>query len=68
MLELINPRVLERVDEFRDQFQSAKPFRHVVIDQLLVPECCRRLVEEFPGFNPEQARNEFGGGGPQGRA
>ena len=60
MQELINPVVLERVDYFRDQFQSARPFRHVVIDQLLVPEYCRRLVEEFPAFNPEQARNESG--------
>ena len=60
MLELINPLVRERVDDFRDQFRSAKPFRHVVIDQLLVPEYCRRLVEEFPGFNPQQARDEFG--------
>ncbi len=63
VLELINPLVLERVDEFRDRFQSAKPFHHVVIDQLLAPEHCRRLVEEFPSFNPQQARNEFGEAG-----
>ena len=60
MLELINPLVLERVDDFRDEFQSARPFRHVVIDQLLVPGYCRCLVEEFPGFDPNRAGNEFG--------
>jgi hypothetical protein len=43
------------------QFQSAAPFRHVIIDEFLAPDFCQRLMAEFPGFDGEHARNEMGG-------
>ena len=60
MLPLIHPHVPEQADEFRRQFQSAAPFRHLVIDSFLTAEVCRKLMAEFPAFDRERARNEMG--------
>lgn len=44
----------------RRQFQSAQPFRHIVIDDFLDPGFCARLLAEFPAFDEASARNELG--------
>jgi hypothetical protein len=60
VLELISAGVRERADALRGEFQSATPFRHLVIDNFLTPELCRELMAEFPAFDPNKARNELG--------
>ena len=41
-------------------FASAKPFRHLVIDDFLAPAFCRELASAFPGFSSGETVNEFG--------
>ncbi len=60
MLELIPAAVRERTEALRREFQSATPFRHLVIDDFLTPEFCRQLMAEFPAFDAKKARNELG--------
>ena len=60
MLSLLQVGVLERVEEFRAEFAAGEPFPHIVIDNFLDPEYCCRLSDEFPAFDAEKARNEFG--------
>jgi Rps23 Pro-64 3,4-dihydroxylase Tpa1-like proline 4-hydroxylase len=60
VLTLIRPEVLRSADALCREFQSAQPFRHVVIDEFLDAEFCRRLVEDFPEFDAQQATNELG--------
>ena len=47
-------------NELARSFESAKPFRHLVIDGFLAPAFCRDLVGAFPGFGSGETANEFG--------
>jgi hypothetical protein len=49
-----------RVDEWREQFNSAKPFRHLVIDNFFTPEYAAQLLAQFPPFERGNARAEDG--------
>ncbi len=60
MLRQIAADVQHQQDTLRERFLSARPFRHLVIDRFLVPQYCRQLISEFPGFDQEHALNEFG--------
>ena len=60
MLPLIHPLVTGRAGQLRREFDSAAPFRHLVIDEFLTEDTCRELMEEFPAFDREHARNEMG--------
>lgn len=60
MSGVLSPHIASQSSELRKQFDSAKPFRHVVVDGFLQPDFCRALVDQFPAFQPEQARNEIG--------
>jgi hypothetical protein len=57
---IVNPKVLQRASELRGTFRRAKPFPHVVIDDFFVPELCAALVAEFPAYDAERFRNEWG--------
>lgn len=58
---LINPTVLEDLRSYRHEFETAKPFRHVVIDQFLRPETAEALLSNFPTVeDPSLLLNEFG--------
>jgi 2-oxoglutarate-Fe(II)-dependent oxygenase superfamily protein len=46
-----------------ERFREARPFPHVVIDGFLEPEVCRRVVGEFPAYDAERFRNEWGESG-----
>ena len=41
-------------------FESAQPFRHLVVDRFLDETFCEELIREFPAFDPAQAVNERG--------
>jgi len=60
MLPGIQSRVVERAEEFSREFESARPFRHVVIDEFLDADFCHALMREFPVFDAAHALNERG--------
>lgn len=63
---LLNPNVLGRLDELRNEFHQAKPFRHVVIDDFLRPEVAEAMLSEFPTVDdPSKLLNEFGAPNPK---
>ena len=50
-------------DNFITSFQKAKPFRHLVVDDLLVAQFCGELADEFPSFHADNAISELGTSG-----
>ena len=60
MLSLLQPDLLTQAPALQRQFLSARPFRHVVIDNFLTSEYCAALASEFPAFDDASARNEHG--------
>ena len=52
--------VARSADDHREAFLSAKPFRHVVIDDFFDREFAERLLAEFPSFDPKLAIAEAG--------
>ncbi len=59
-MAVIDSTTLQRADEYARQFQTAKPFRHVVIDGFLARPLCERLLADFPEFESRHALNERG--------
>lgn len=59
-LAVLNPAVLPALQRHAAEFQRARPFRHVVIDDFLEPEVAHRLLQTFPGFDSRYALNEMG--------
>lgn len=57
---LIDRNVHARSDVLRTQFQSAFPFRHLVIDDFLSRDYADALLAQFPDFERGNARNEDG--------
>jgi hypothetical protein len=58
--EILSARVRTRCDELAREFRAARPFPHVVIDGFLDAELCRRISDEFPRYDAERFRNEWG--------
>lgn len=60
MLDLINKEI--RLHSFRlgEQFQSAFPFPHIVLDNFFSDGFAQKLLEQFPVFDPCKAMNELG--------
>jgi hypothetical protein len=56
----INPLVSEKSSVYRQDFETAQPFKHVVIDNFLITEQASSLLEKFPSFNPQKAISELG--------
>ncbi len=63
MISLLNQGLIGRVDTLAAQFQSAQPFRHIIIDEFLTPEFCGALMRAFPPFATDKALNEHGEAG-----
>jgi Rps23 Pro-64 3,4-dihydroxylase Tpa1-like proline 4-hydroxylase len=57
---VLDPSVGASANQLREQFASARPFRHVVIDRFLEPAFCQSLVAQFPTFESGQSANERG--------
>jgi Rps23 Pro-64 3,4-dihydroxylase Tpa1-like proline 4-hydroxylase len=57
---LIDRNVHDRREVLRTQFQSAFPFRHLVIDNFLSKDFADALLAQFPDFERGNARNEDG--------
>jgi Rps23 Pro-64 3,4-dihydroxylase Tpa1-like proline 4-hydroxylase len=59
-MQFIEHGVQSRTIDLGAQFDSARPFRHVVIDGFVNAEYCQALCDQFPAFDPAHARNEMG--------
>lgn len=57
--------VVKSLPEIRKRFSSGDPFPHVCVDEFLEPVAAEELLKDFPPFDPERARNEFGEVGPK---
>ncbi|MBT8038766.1 MAG: 2OG-Fe(II) oxygenase [Xanthomonadales bacterium] len=55
---MIDPRVLDGWQALAETFRSARPFRHVVIDDFFEPAFCREICAQFPAFKDKAAINE----------
>ena len=57
---MLNDAVLMRLDDHRQAFNQARPFRHLAIDDFFDPGIAEQLLAQFPAFDEKYARNEFG--------
>jgi hypothetical protein len=57
---MISPSVLAAASEISRSFQSAKPFKHICVDNFLLPEEAEQALKDFPAFERKNAINEFG--------
>jgi hypothetical protein len=58
--DILNPDLRSRAAGYAEQFQNAKPYPHVVIPDFFDRDFCQRLLDDFPAFDEELARNEAG--------
>ena len=49
--EIRLPETPARKAVLAEQFSTARPFKHVVVDDFFIPEFCRRLSVEFPPYD-----------------
>jgi hypothetical protein len=54
----VNQRIVDSADEFRGQFENARPFGHVAMDDFLEPDFCAEICAQFPHFQDRHAVNE----------
>ena len=59
----VSDSVVGDAGRYQDVFLHAEPFKHVVIEDFFEPGFARRLLDEFPSFDPKLALNEHGGVG-----
>jgi hypothetical protein len=57
---MIRDDIIAGADGWRAQFQTARPFRHACIEGFFDPDIAEQALADFPGFDSEAARNEFG--------
>ena len=60
MLPTLDAALLDHIVNLQRQFETAQPFRHVVIDRFLDPVFCQELIDSFPPFAEHAAYNERG--------
>ncbi len=66
IIDFINPIIYDSVGEYGSKFQTALPFKQVIIDDFFGSENARKLMEEFPRHpNPASLVNEFGDPNPK---
>lgn len=58
--KLVNSNVYLSGNELQQQFENARPFRHLVIDNFLDDDFARSLLADFPTFDEKLAINENG--------
>ena len=59
-MSMLSDSLASRAEPLHRAFDSAQPFRHVVIDDFFDADFCRQLQADFPGFEDRYARNEMG--------
>jgi hypothetical protein len=63
---LINADVLHDLDQLHAAFESAKPFRHVIVDNFFRADVAEQMLRDFPTVeDPSTLVNEFGAPNPK---
>jgi hypothetical protein len=60
VLSSLHTALVDPIASLQQQFATAQPFRHVVIDRFLDPAFCQELIDAFPPFDDHAALNERG--------
>jgi hypothetical protein len=60
MDDLIRQNYLSETSQLHARYDSAKPFRHLVMDEFFSPEFAEALLSDFPPFDQHKAMNEDG--------
>src|SRR6266700_2892678 len=58
--QMISHAVIAEAARFRQAFQAAQPFKHVCIDDFFTSYAAEAAIRDFPPFDQQFARNEFG--------
>ncbi len=56
---MLNP-ALPKVEQLYQSFSIATPFKHICIDDFLEPDLAEQLLQQFPQFDVQRAKNEMG--------
>ena len=56
----VDQAVSAAADVIRNRFEMAEPFKHAVVENFFHPALAEVLLSDFPAFDPERAKNEFG--------
>jgi Rps23 Pro-64 3,4-dihydroxylase Tpa1-like proline 4-hydroxylase len=59
-VSLIRPAVLADRESYAVAYRTAKPFRHIAIDNFLSDDVARSMLADFPSFENRYALNEMG--------
>jgi hypothetical protein len=57
---IINPAVMAKRADYCQEFTSAPPFPHIVIDDFLTPDFAQALLDAFPAFERGNAMGDNG--------
>ena len=57
---IVDPAVSTNADDYKERFEQAEPFKHVVIEPFFAKAIADQLAADFPLFDPARAMNEFG--------
>jgi hypothetical protein len=57
---MLSAQFHQLVEPYANEFRSARPFRHVLMEPFFAAETAEQLLHEFPAFDPRRARNEAG--------
>lgn len=50
-MEFIDVKFRERIDEFKEQWNSKKPFRFLVVDNFLIPTKAEEILKNYPAVD-----------------
>jgi Rps23 Pro-64 3,4-dihydroxylase Tpa1-like proline 4-hydroxylase len=56
----VDQTVSAAAEAIRSRFETAEPFKHAVVENFFHPALAEVLLGDFPTFDPERAKNEFG--------
>lgn len=59
-MPILSAELFDKANSYRKQFETAKPFRHILIPQFFDPAIAEAMLAEFPVPRENEMINEFG--------
>jgi 2OG-Fe(II) oxygenase superfamily len=59
-MPILSAELFDKADSYRKRFDTAKPFRHILIPQFFDPAVAEAMLAEFPVPRESEMINEFG--------